>query len=148
MELNNLLQNDRLTDHWLRLLGLVDYCNHAVKESKWYEEDVKHFYDLKDSVMEKLYLEPPAGATVSLKKVPYIKASDPCKANAVTDYSLEECEDDPDQAHPCPQGLEVQEKVLIEMEVMYAARMFCFHIPTEKAKDWGVNMRALEDSAS
>gem|GEM_PF-524452 len=146
MEPSNLFQNDWLKDHWLRLLGLVDYCNHAVKEGQWYEEDTKWFYDLKDLAMERVYREPPAGAEVTLKKVPYKKAFDQCKAT-VTAHSLEKCEDDPDQAQTRPHDLDVQEKLLIEMEVTYAGRMFCFHIPTEKAVDWGVDMNMLDHKA-
>ncbi len=112
-EADSPFQKDWLKDPWLRLLGLADYCNHAIKQGEWYQEDIKQFYELKDAVMEKIYRNPPQGAVINLKKVSYFQ--------------------DP----------EVQEKFLIEMEVTYDGRIFCFHIPIEKAKDWGLNMIAL-----
>lgn len=106
-------QKDWLKDPWLRLLGLADYCNRAIKHGEWYQEDIKQFYELKDAVMEKIYRNPPQGAARSLRKVSYSQDS------------------------------EEQEKSLIEMEVTYEGRIFCFHIPIEKVKNWGLNMIAL-----
>ncbi len=33
MNTANLFEDDWVKDKWLRLLGLVDYCNHAVKQT-------------------------------------------------------------------------------------------------------------------
>jgi hypothetical protein len=123
MESNSLPGNDSLNDYWLRLLGLLDYCNHAIKQGEWFPEDVKEFYALKDMVMKKLYHHPPAGAIVTLKKVPY--------------QNYRDCEH-------CSHKPEIRKDILIEMEIRYAGQIFCFHIPFEKTKDWGINIHALE----
>lgn len=124
MNSDNYFENEIFKDHWLRLLGLVDYCNHAIKQGQWFPEDVKEFYALKDMIMEELYHNPPTGAKVTLKKVPYLNQYNDCK--------------------PCSQDSDHQKNILIEMEVMYAERVFCYHIPLKKTEEWGVNIDALE----
>jgi hypothetical protein len=135
-----------INDIWPGLLGLVDYCNRAVKQGEWYPEDKKYFYNLKDAVMEKLYRDPPSGTTVSLKKVPYEKNYSNC-ADApagLTQYVYSP--ELSDLAGGCGRPSAntcVQETVLIEMEVTFAGRMYCFHIPHEKAKDWELDLMSL-----
>ncbi len=123
MESNSPMENKILNDCWLRLLGLLDYCNNAIKQREWFPEDVKEFYALKDMVMKQLHHYPPAGAAVTLKKVPYQTYRERAS---------------------CSHGSELREDILIEMEIKYAGRIFCFHIPFDKTKDWGINIDALE----
>jgi len=125
---DGLFQTNDLKDIWRHLLNLVDYCNHAVKHGEWYQEDIIKFYNLKDSVMEKFYRDPPPEATVTLKKV--MKTS-----NDKFDYS-------PDwEQHS--QNTNGHGRILIEMEITYRGRMFCLHIPIEKATNWGLNIMSL-----
>jgi hypothetical protein len=141
-EADNPFQENNLDDIWLRLLSLVDYFNHAVKQGEWYPEDVEQFYRLKDAVMKQLYCHTPPGAKVNLKKVSYMKNSNnkenevinPMRQNyfpAYSDYSPE--------GEQTAVNTNVQEMILIEMEVAHAGLMYCFHIPIEKAKDWGLD---------
>jgi hypothetical protein len=44
----------------------------------------------------------------------------------------------------CSNDYEVPERATLEMELNYLGRMFCFHIPVQQARDWGVEMTALE----
>ena len=125
MDFNNFSNNNILKDHCLRLLVLIDYSNHAIKQGKWYPDDVKEFYALKDMVMEKLYRDPPKEAKINLKKVAYSNKYNNCE--------------------PCSYEADIQENILIEMEVLYAGRIFCYHIPLEKSEKWGVDINALED---
>ena len=63
-----IIRKEDQQDIWLRLLKLVDYCNHAVKQGEWYQEDIEQYYNLKDLMMEKFYRDPPPGAIITLKK--------------------------------------------------------------------------------
>jgi len=126
---NGVFQESNQPDIWLRLLKLVDYCNHAVKQGEWYQEDIEQYYNLKDLMMEKFYRDPPPGAIITLKK-----SIKPLK-NGESDLSSQ-------MEQPCENN-NVQGKVLIEMEVTYEKQEFCFHIPLQKAKDWGLDMVEL-----
>lgn len=140
------LKKDNLSDIWLHLLRIVDYCNHAVKQGEWYQEDIGRFYGLKDAVMEKLYRNSPPGTMVNLQKVPYIKSlnnekEEPvCPATRKHYHTDSVCPLEPKQSSG---NSNMKETILIEMQVTHAGQMFCFHIPFEKIKDWGLSVMAL-----
>jgi hypothetical protein len=138
---------DYLKDPWLRLLGLLDHGNHWIKEGDWYEEDKRLFYDLKDQIMEKIHREPPRGAVVNVLRVPYLQRCTQCKDKAGGlmrssggktgfEYYL-------NQIPPCPDDVEIPERASLEMEVVYFGRLFCFHVPVDKMREWSIDVASL-----
>lgn len=142
---DGIFQKIDLHDIWLRLLGLVDYCNHAVKRGEWYQKDVEQFYNLKDSVMKKLYRNPPDGVNVNLKRVLDAESSDnnEYEPESLSRLKLNEYPDIPQERQQYDENTDLCESTLIEMQVTHEGRMFCFHIPAEKVKDWGLNVTVL-----
>jgi hypothetical protein len=133
-------------DLWLRLLELVDACNHAVKRGEWYQEDVTQYYSLKDLMMEKLFRNPPPGVRVSLRKTAYMKNlnNNEDDTSVITRNSHFHEYSNNISAHEIPaDNTDITRKILVEMEVTYENRIFCLHIPIEKTKDWGLNSMEL-----
>lgn len=137
-----------LRDPLLRLIAVVDQCNHAVKQGDWLQSDLDTFYQLKDWFMEKIYRNPPTGVEVKLKLVPYLRRCSKCKdqagdamRNEATSHNFEYYLE---RIPPCENDYEVAERATFEMELNYLGRMFCFHIPVQQAQGWGVDMTALE----
>jgi hypothetical protein len=132
------------SDLWLRLLELVDSCNHAVKRGEWYQEDETQYYSLKDSMMEKLFRNPPPGALITIRKTAYMKRlnnnGDDTSAMS-RNIRSRECPLS-GQENPAD-NTDVKRVILIEMEVTYENRIFCLHIPVEKTKDWDLNSMEL-----
>ena len=143
-----MFEKDWLKDPWLRLFGLVDHCNHIVKEGDWYQEDKNLFYRIKDDLMEKVYRDPPSGAEVKLKLVPYLKRCEICKDRAGkqmrNDVAPKGFEYYLEQIPPCPRDFEISEKATIEMEITYFGRVFCFHVPADKIHDWCLDRDSIE----
>lgn len=142
---------DWLRDPWLRLLCLVDHCNRFIKEGNWYPEDKGKFYELKDALMEKVYRDPPRGATVNLKLVPSLMRCRSC-----VDKAEELMRSDPnhqgldfylERVEPCPMDTEVRGQSMVEMEMFYLGRIFCFHIPVDHMSAWGLDLSSLERKA-
>lgn len=143
-----MLIDDYLKDPLLRLIAVVDQCNHAVKQGDWHRSDLDNFYAMKDAFMEKLFRNPPKGVDVTLRLVPYLRRCTTCKDRA---GSAMRSDTDPKSfdhylqlVPPCENDYEVAEQASLEMEVKYLGRIFCFHIPVRQAQDWGVQMATLE----
>jgi hypothetical protein len=142
----------RERDPLLRLIAVVDQCNHAVKQGDWHQSDLDTFYQMKDAFMEKIYRNPPMGMEVKLKLVPYLRRCPKCKdqaGNAMrSEGNSHNFEHYLERIPPCENDYEDAERATLEMDVRYLSRMFCFHIPVQQAQDWGVDMTALERKKS
>jgi hypothetical protein len=143
-----MIVDDYLKDPLLRLIAVVDQCNHAVKQGVWHQSDLERFYKMKDGLMERLYRNPPRGVEVILMLVPYVRRCKNCKDQAGS-YMRSEAnpqgfEHYLEMIPPCGNDYEDPERATFEMEVNYFGRTFCFHIPVQQAQDWGAEMTALE----
>jgi hypothetical protein len=147
MNTHLIFERDWLRNSWLRLLGLVDYCNRAIKQGSWHQQNVDRFYALKDAVLKALFQEPPPGAVVQLKLVPYYRRCGRCKDVAGNrmrrnpaprrfDYYLE-------LIPPCEDDQETLEGAFVELGAVYHGRPFCFHVPVATASEWGIPVETL-----
>jgi hypothetical protein len=137
-----------LKDPLLRLIAVVDQCNHAVKQGDWHQTDLETFYGMKDELMERLYKKPPKGVEVRLTMVPYLRRCTNCKDKAGaamrSDPDSKGFEHYLEMIPPCGNDYDDPDRATLEMEVKYLGRIFCFHIPLRQAQDWGVDSSLLE----
>src|SRR3954465_1363174 len=119
MNTHLVFERDWLRDSWLRLLGLVDFCNKAVKQGGWYQEDVERFYALKAAVLEARVREPPAGAVVQARLAPYYRRCGRCKDAAGDrmrrDPAARRFEHYLDQIPPCANDVESLDGASVEL---------------------------------
>jgi len=123
-----MIVDEYLQNPLLRLIAVVDQCNHAVKQGDWHQSDLDVFYQLKDAFMEKLYRNPPKGVEVTWRLVPYLRRCKDCKdqaGNAMRgDANSQGFDHYLQKIPPCRNDYEVAERGAFEMEVRYLGRMF------------------------
>lgn len=136
-----------ISEFWFKLLSLFEQSNHQIQNSEWSEVEISDFYSAKDQFLELLVKLKLRNLKVNLYYIPYFKYCNLTKDKAGilmrNDSSKKPFEYYLSLVEPCSYDKELMDKATIELEILSETKIFSFHIPFEKSKNWDIDLSKI-----